>query len=87
QRSEPLADVTNPDSFDRLVRGAFASRRKTLWNNLVALFGKENKPAIRTALAAANIAPETRAEQLAIADFARLDTALRGEGLGVRADA
>lgn len=87
QRSEPLAAVTNTDSFERLVRGAFASRRKTLWNNLVALFGKENKAGIRAALAAANIAPGTRAEQLAITDFARLDAALRGEGLGVRADA
>ncbi|WP_424321373.1 16S rRNA (adenine(1518)-N(6)/adenine(1519)-N(6))-dimethyltransferase RsmA [Lacticaseibacillus chiayiensis] len=87
QRSEPLADITNPDGFDRLVRGAFASRRKTLWNNLIVLFGKENRAAIRTALAAANIAPETRAEQLAIADFARLDTAIRAEGLDVHADA
>nr|WP_191991168.1 16S rRNA (adenine(1518)-N(6)/adenine(1519)-N(6))-dimethyltransferase RsmA [Lacticaseibacillus rhamnosus] len=83
QRPEPLAAVKNPDSFDRLVRGAFASRRKTLWNNLVALFGKPNKDAIRTALSVAEIAPETRAEQLAIADFARLDEALRGEGLGI----
>ncbi|QVI34424.1 16S rRNA (adenine(1518)-N(6)/adenine(1519)-N(6))-dimethyltransferase [Lacticaseibacillus chiayiensis] len=87
QRYEPLADITNPDGFDRLVRGAFASRRKTLWNNLIVLFGKENRAAIRTALAAANIAPETRAEQLAIADFARLDTAIRAEGLDVHADA
>ena len=83
QRSEPLATVQSPESFDRLVRGAFASRRKTLWNNLVALFGKPNKDAIRTALSVAEIAPETRAEQLAIADFARLDEALRGEGLGI----
>ena len=78
-----MAAVKNPDSFDRLVRGAFVSRRKTLWNNLVALFGKPNKDAIRTALSVAEIAPETRAEQLAIADFARLDEALRGEGLGI----
>jgi 16S rRNA (adenine1518-N6/adenine1519-N6)-dimethyltransferase len=49
----------------------------------VALFGKPNKAAIRTALSVAEIAPETRAEQLAITDFARLDEALRGEGLGI----
>ena len=81
QRTEPLAALTDPASIDRLVRGAFASRRKTLWNNLVVLFGKTNKAAIRSALTTAAIDPGTRAERLSIADFARLDRALRAADL------
>lgn len=74
RRAEPLADVDDLAGFNRLVRGSFASRRKTLWNNLQQLYGKdaETKAAMTAALADSDIAPGLRAERLAIADFARL---------------
>ncbi len=51
--------------LERLVKAAFGMRRKTLRNGLRGLAGE---PVIR----AAGIAPETRPEQLAVADWVRL---------------
>jgi len=81
RRSEPRAQVDDQAAFDRLVRGSFVSRRKTLWNNLVNLYGKPNKPQIQAALDDAKIPASQRAEQLSIADFARLTTSLSHQGL------
>ncbi|GET07380.1 dimethyladenosine transferase [Ligilactobacillus agilis] len=60
--------------FHQLVRGAFMHRRKSLWNNLQGLYGKqaEVKEKLSQALAQAEIEPSVRAERLTIADFVRL---------------
>ncbi len=65
-----------------MVRGSFKARRKTLWNNLQNLYGKEPeiKERLTKALDAATIKPSQRAEQLSISDFARLTEALLVEG-------
>ena len=34
KRDKPLAEVEDHAAFTKLVKGSFASRRKTLWNNL-----------------------------------------------------
>ena len=64
-----------------MVRGAFAQRRKTLWNNLQNQFGKQDevKAALTTALEAVEIAPSARAEQLSIQQFAQLSDALNNQ--------
>ncbi len=74
RRPQPLAMVNDPAGFDRLVRGSFASRRKTLWNNLQQLYGKapDVKAAMTAALADSGIEPGVRAERLTITDFALL---------------
>lgn len=79
RRAEPLADVDDQAGFNRLVRGSFASRRKTLWNNLQQLYGKDadTKAAMTAALADSDIAPGLRAERLSITDFARLFNSLQ----------
>ena len=57
--------------FTRLVRSAFAMRRKTLLNNLVSGFSF-NREQAAACLAAANLSAQARAEELSLEDFAGL---------------
>jgi len=68
----PRADPGDPEAFDRLVKMAFARRRRTLENNLQDSYAnlKEN-------LRLLNIAGSRRAETLSVVEFARLAAALR----------
>ena len=62
--------VSNEEFFIKVVRAAFGQRRKTLLNSLIgAGFNREK---VLTALQAAEILSERRAETLSIAEFARL---------------
>lgn len=63
------------DDLARLVRAAFAHRRKTLAGS-VELAGGPQRPRVRAALAAAGLDPNVRAEALAPAEFVRLADAL-----------
>jgi 16S rRNA (adenine1518-N6/adenine1519-N6)-dimethyltransferase len=71
-REQPLAQLDAPGVFDRVVREAFGTRRKMLRRALEPAFGAR----AATALAAANIDGTRRAEELSVADFARLANAL-----------
>jgi 16S rRNA (adenine1518-N6/adenine1519-N6)-dimethyltransferase len=68
-RLSPHAAPQYPDCddarFERIVRAAFAQRRKTLRNNLKGLISPE-------AMEAAGIDPGCRAETLALDAFVRL---------------
>jgi len=69
-----LFDV-DEEFFTRVVRSAFAQRRKTLVNSLAgAGFSREK---ISAALTATGIDGSRRAETLSLAEFAELSTALR----------
>ena len=78
RRSQPLVNVENEDAFFRLVKGAFQQRRKTLWNNLLATYGKaeETVEKLKLALERAQIDPKRRGETLSIAEFAELSNQL-----------
>jgi len=65
----PRADVGDPALFRRVVRGAFAQRRKTLRNALRAAFGEKRA---RAWLDRAGIDGGRRAETLSLAEFAGL---------------
>jgi 16S rRNA (adenine1518-N6/adenine1519-N6)-dimethyltransferase len=65
--SPPVA-VDDPARFALLVRAAFASRRKTLRNNLKGLLSAED-------ILALGIDPIRRAETLSLAEFASLSNA------------
>ncbi len=82
-RDEPLAVIDDQQAFDKLVKGAFAARRKTIWNNLVHLYGKqpEAKEAIQRALEESDVDPQARAEQLSIKKFAELQQNLEKNDL------
>lgn len=62
-------NVANEKRFLEFVQACFAQKRKTLRNNLLEITGDEE---IHEALAAANLRPDARAEQLTLAQFAAL---------------
>ena len=83
RREAPLVAVRDVDFFFKVAKASFSQRRKTLWNNLTAYFGKndEVKAKLEVALTQAEIAPSVRGEALSIAEFARLSDALKDAGL------
>ena len=78
RRATPSVTVNNEKSFFALVRSAFVQRRKTLWNNLLIRYGKEDetREKLIQALEAANIDPKRRGETLSLAEFALLSDAI-----------
>ena len=73
------AQVDDPDHFFRVVRAAFALRRKTLLNSLSAnLGGRYSKEELSQAIAACGLPPDIRGERLSIPQFAQLSRCLRG---------
>jgi 16S rRNA (adenine1518-N6/adenine1519-N6)-dimethyltransferase len=80
RRAEPAVHSRDPVAFWKVVRGAFAYRRKTLVNSLALALGLE-RAAIARALQSCNLSPEIRGERLDLGDFARLADALAQEKL------
>jgi 16S rRNA (adenine1518-N6/adenine1519-N6)-dimethyltransferase len=72
-RAAPLAPVRDAALFEDVVKQAFATRRKMLRRALGSAFGDAVAGA---SLAASGIEGTKRAEQLSVADFARLADAL-----------
>jgi 16S rRNA (adenine1518-N6/adenine1519-N6)-dimethyltransferase len=62
--------------FRRVVRGAFAQRRKTLLNSLKNSLASYSREEILAALERSDIDPRRRAETLTIGDFLRVTSAL-----------
>lgn len=83
----PVAVAGLPDYdrtlYQRVVRTAFAQRRKTLENNIAngnffrGNEKKKNKAAAASAILSAGLQPDMRAENLDIADFVHLTLALQ----------
>jgi 16S rRNA (adenine1518-N6/adenine1519-N6)-dimethyltransferase len=59
-----------------VVRAAFHSRRKTIWNNLLRAHAEAGRDTLRAALDRADIDPGVRAEELSPERFRRLAAAL-----------
>ena len=73
------AEVDDPDHFFRVVKGAFALRRKTLLNSLSSVFGGQlSKEQLAQAIAACGLPADVRWERLSIPQFAQLSRVLRG---------
>jgi 16S rRNA (adenine1518-N6/adenine1519-N6)-dimethyltransferase len=75
ERPYPKRAVHDGD-LKRVVRGAFAHRRKTLLNSLKGFFPSWNPEMILEAMKKCGIDPGTRAETLDMDDFLCLGTAL-----------
>lgn len=74
-RPEPAAQVNDEALFIELTKTLFAQRRKTIHNNLRAgwtRLGLSSAEQIKSALEAAELDPQRRAETLTIAELARL---------------
>lgn len=76
-RAKPPADV-DETLFFRVVKAAFAQRRKTLLNALSAGFGGVEKERLKAAIASCGLPADIRGERLGIPEFARLTAALKG---------
>jgi 16S rRNA (adenine1518-N6/adenine1519-N6)-dimethyltransferase len=71
----PAVDVSDLSVFERLVRGIFTQRRKTLLNALKPVAEAFGRSAAEV-VAAANVDPRRRPETLALAEIARLTRAV-----------
>ena len=75
---QPPAQIEDEAFFFRVVRAAFAQRRKTLLNSLSAALNTGlSKEALAAALDACGLPQNVRGEKLGIPDFAALTKALR----------
>jgi 16S rRNA (adenine1518-N6/adenine1519-N6)-dimethyltransferase len=75
RRQRPAVRPRDPAIFWKVVRGAFAYRRKTLVNSLALALDLE-RATIARALESIDLSPEIRGERLDLDDFARLADAL-----------
>jgi len=75
RRTEPAVHPRDLELFRKVVRGAFAYRRKTLANSLALALHIE-RDAIARAIAASDLPAESRGEQLDLQAFCRLADAL-----------
>ncbi|MDF0479711.1 16S rRNA (adenine(1518)-N(6)/adenine(1519)-N(6))-dimethyltransferase RsmA [Vagococcus sp. PNs007] len=78
RRDEPAVQVKDEKAFFKLTKASFQQRRKTLWNNLQATYGKEEetKAHLAKALEEAGIDPKRRGETLTLQEFANLSNAM-----------
>jgi 16S rRNA (adenine1518-N6/adenine1519-N6)-dimethyltransferase len=75
RRERPSVQPRDLTLFWKVVRGAFAYRRKTLANSLILSLGMD-RAKVERAIATSTLSPEQRGERLDIDDFARLADAL-----------
>lgn len=77
-REMPAVKVADEAFFLALLKALFAQRRKTIWNNLRAAQDhfQQDEVSLRSALAAAELDPQRRAETLSLTESARLVAAL-----------
>ncbi len=79
---KPDVPVDEP-FFKKMVRGIFLHRRKSLWNNLQGLYGKDpaTREKLERALENAGMEKSVRAERLSISQMVRLADNLVAEKL------
>lgn len=79
-RDKPAVDVPDEGHFFRVVQASFAQRRKTLFNNLTAFVGKDNREALTALLTGIGIDPARRGETLSLEEFAAVSRAMLEAG-------
>ena len=78
-RKEPPCPVSDEALFFRVVRAAFAQRRKTLANALTAGFPELSKEALTEVLTSCGLSPTVRGEALTIEQFAAIANELAAQ--------
>ena len=68
----PPVETRDTGVFFRVIRGAFAQRRKTLPNSLASEFGELDRATLSHIVENAGFSPSVRGEARGIADFARI---------------
>ena len=70
-------EIGDADAFFRVVKAAFAQRRKTLLNALSAVYGSRfSKEELQAVIQGCGLPPDIRGERLGISEFAALARAL-----------
>ncbi|MGO3731801.1 MAG: 16S rRNA (adenine(1518)-N(6)/adenine(1519)-N(6))-dimethyltransferase RsmA [Vagococcus sp.] len=79
KRQEPFMDILDEDFFFTVTRASFQQRRKTLWNNLISQFGKDDatKEWLTCSLEESQIDPKRRGETLSLEEFGLLSNRLK----------
>lgn len=79
KRQEPFMDILDEDFFFTVTRASFQQRRKTLWNNLISQFGKDDatKEWLICSLEESQIDPKRRGETLSLEEFGLLSNRLK----------
>ena len=72
-KTEDLLATVSPDRFDKVVKSAFSTRRKTVRNSLAGTL--LNREETEQLLVAANVLPTIRAQDMDVAQFVRLTQA------------
>ena len=78
-RTAPPCEIADETIFFRVVRAAFAQRRKTLLNSVSSAYGEKNKQEWERVLLDCGIAPTVRGETLSISEFAAIANRLAAE--------
>lgn len=68
--------VKDEKTMTRVIRGAFAQRRKTLVNSLSSEFSELNKEELTEAIVSASFTPDIRGEKLGITEFSLIADAI-----------
>ena len=79
RRDRPPVDAPDEALFFKVASAAFAMRRKTMENNLIAAF-RVSRDQARAWLESCGILPGARGETLTLRDFAALSRSIRGGG-------
>ncbi|MEM1007789.1 MAG: 16S rRNA (adenine(1518)-N(6)/adenine(1519)-N(6))-dimethyltransferase RsmA [Myxococcota bacterium] len=74
---QPRFPIEDPDLFARVVKAAFANRRKTLLNTLHHAFPHKPRIELQKHLHTQEIDPQRRGESLSLKDFAQLTQSLQ----------
>ncbi len=75
-RDTPLVAPKSPENFFKLIKAAFACRRKTFVNSVCATLPELKKENVTEALKSCNLAENIRGEAINIRDFASLSDLL-----------
>ena len=72
RHDKPIADLKENAPLSKVIRGAFAQRRKTLSNSMSSVFAGISRDELNSAISAAGIDPQTRGETLSVVQLAAI---------------
>ncbi len=75
----PPAQLADGAPLEKVIRGAFAQRRKTLANSLSSVFGNVSRDELNGAIERAGLSPTVRGEALSIVQLVALANELCGK--------
>ncbi len=76
---EPPVNVVDKSMLFKVIRGAFAQRRKTLSNSMATEFAHLGKERLAAIIESAGISPSVRGETLSLQDFANIANVISGK--------